>query len=148
MRTIQINKNKILYEDGRLFDIRKNIFVEIHANRHDGYFYIYYDHKMHPMHHLIMKFFGPPKPGPEYEIDHRNQNRLDNDINNLRWVTHRENCYNQKSNRPIGLRVCDLTHKEYKRLTLQEWRLKNKEHNREYQRKYMRKYREEKEKEG
>lgn len=142
MREVQISKNKILYEDGRLFDIRKNIFVEIHANNKDGYFYVYYDHKMHPMQHLIMKFFGPPKPGPEYEIDHRNQNRLDNDINNLRWVTHIENQYNKRNNRPNGIRVCDLSRKEYKRLTLQEWRLKNKEHVNQQQREYLRKKKE------
>ena len=142
MRKVQISKNRVLYENGRLFDIRKNKFVEIHANNNDGYFYVYYDHKMYPMQHLIMKFFGEPKPGPEYQIDHKNRNRLDNDINNLRWVTHTENQYNRCDNRPIGLRVCDLTRKEYKRITLQEWRLKNKEHVNQQQREYKRKKKE------
>ena len=52
---------------------------------------------------------------------------------------------------PIGVHTGDsivvapsqtLTHKEYKRLTLQEWRLKNKEHVNQQQREYLRKKKE------
>ena len=43
------------------------------------------------MHILVMEHFGPPKPNDNYEVHHLDKNTLNNDISNLRWVTHQEN---------------------------------------------------------
>jgi hypothetical protein len=39
----------------------------------------------------VMKCFGPPKPGPKYQIDHISGDKRNNDIANLRWVTPKQN---------------------------------------------------------
>ena len=62
-----------------------------------------------------MEHFGPPKPGPEYEVDHINRDRTDNRIENLRWVTRQENANNRKTNLPVGERFCDIPLNEYHR---------------------------------
>jgi hypothetical protein len=48
------------------------------------------------IHVLVIQNFGPPKPGPEYEVDHKDTNSLNNRIDNLRWVTHQQNNFAQK----------------------------------------------------
>jgi len=46
------------------------------------------------VHRLVLEQFGPSNPG-DYEIDHQNGVKTDNRIENLRWVTHKENCMNR-----------------------------------------------------
>ena len=66
------------------------------------------------IHLLVMKYFGPEKPGDEYQVDHIDRDILNNNINNLRWVTPSENCHNKTNNRPVGHRKCDFKDiKEY-----------------------------------
>lgn len=45
----------------------------------------------HFVHHLILKTFKGPKPGPGYEARHLNGVRTDNRPENLEWATHLEN---------------------------------------------------------
>lgn len=74
------------------------------------------------IHQLVMYYFGPPKPGNNYEIDHFNRNKLDNSISNLRWVTRKENEYNVDRNLEIGKRACDYSsNEEYHREYSKEW---------------------------
>lgn len=47
------------------------------------------------IHHLVMRYFGEPKPQPDFEIDHADRNKLNNDIINLSWVSHEENLKNR-----------------------------------------------------
>lgn len=49
------------------------------------------DHLWRSTHHLVMQAFGPPKPGPEYEVDHMNGDGSNNRLDNLQWVTHQRN---------------------------------------------------------
>lgn len=46
-------------------------------------------------HLLVARQYLPPKPGPEYQVDHINRVRSDNRVENLRWVTRQENCANR-----------------------------------------------------
>ena len=48
------------------------------------------------LHQLVMEAWGAPKPKGEYVIDHIDQNKQNNHINNLRWVTREENVKNSK----------------------------------------------------
>lgn len=50
-------------------------------------------------HQLVMEAFGYPKPDDKMCIDHINRNKLDNRIENLRWVTYSENSLNTNFNR-------------------------------------------------
>lgn len=111
MREVKINRNLKLREDGKLFNVRTGKEFKPKSRSVKGYILVRckdYNNSMVPVHLLVMKFFGPPKPGPEYQIDHHNQNKLDNDINNLRWVTPSENCFNKSNNCPVGHRKCDF----------------------------------------
>jgi hypothetical protein len=133
MREVQINRNLILREDGKLFNVHTGEEF-IPKSMWGGYYQVSINSHKRLVHRLIMEHFGPPKPGPEYEVDHINRNKLDNRLENLRWITHAENLYNRNNNQPIGKRVCDYeTKTEYKR---------------EYMREYCRKYRAKKKKEG
>lgn len=53
-----------------------------------------YNDKLKVMHHNII---GKPKKG--FEIDHKNNNRLDNRGNNLRIITHHQNTMNKSINK-------------------------------------------------
>ena len=67
-----------------------------------------------------MELFGPPKPGPEYQIDHINRISDDNRIENLRWVTAKENM----NNRNCSLNMTD--EEKYKRKKEQNAESRNK----------------------
>lgn len=119
MRQVKINKNLILREDGKLFNVHTGEeFVPI-ANcknpRGCRYHRVVVNRKHKTVHSLVMQYFGPPKPGPEYQIDHINRDSHDNRLENLRWVTPRENMNNQDKNLPEGHRMRDLPKDVYKR---------------------------------
>lgn len=42
-------------------------------------------------HSLVMQYFGPPRPTDDHVINHIDGNKTNNRIDNLEWVTHREN---------------------------------------------------------
>lgn len=109
MREVQINKNLKLREDGKLFNIRTGEEFIPKSTTGAGYLQttVFGRHKK-LVHQLVMEYFGEPKPGPKYEIDHKDRNILNNDIDNLRWVTRQGNANNRKTNLPVGQRKCDF----------------------------------------
>lgn len=142
MRQVQICKKYLLNENGDLINIKTG---KIHIPKidTDGYYFIRLKDGRHRVHQLVMENFGPPKPGLEYEIDHHNRNKLDNSIDNLRWVTHKENIYNRSVTLPDGERHCDVEHKEY----MSKATVRSHQKHREKYNAYMREWRKKK-KEG
>lgn len=52
------------------------------------------------IHRLVAECFLP-KPGEDYEVNHIDCNKSNNDISNLEWVTHKENmAYYKKMGKP------------------------------------------------
>ena len=43
------------------------------------------------VHQMVMELYGPPCPGKGYVIDHIDENKLNNNIRNLQWLTSVEN---------------------------------------------------------
>jgi hypothetical protein len=43
------------------------------------------------IHTLVLEHFGPPKPSPRHECNHKDGDKSVNDIGNLEWVTSSEN---------------------------------------------------------
>lgn len=80
--------------------------------------------KTYYIHRLVAETFIP-NPENKPAIDHIDRNRDNNDVSNLRWVTIKENAYNQKNNIP-GVRRCDLTKKEYDKIINERSRTKKK----------------------
>lgn len=48
------------------------------------------------VHRLVAEAFLGPQPGPEYSVDHRNREKHDNRVSNLRWATKSEQSANRK----------------------------------------------------
>ena len=46
------------------------------------------------VHKLVMETFGPDKTDPTHTVDHINGVKIDNRIDNLRWATKSEQCFN------------------------------------------------------
>lgn len=46
------------------------------------------------LHQLVMECWGAKRPSPNYIIDHIDRNKLNNNIENLRWVSYSENANN------------------------------------------------------
>ena len=68
------------------------------------------------MHHFI---FGKPEKG--YEVDHKNNDRLDNRLNNLRVVTRQQNSMNRKkqSNNKCGYKgVYEVSGRWYAKINI------------------------------
>ena len=140
MREVRINRKNILREDGRIFNIKTGEEF-IPAKDRYGYYRIGHNSKTRTVHILVMQYFGPPKPGPEYVIDHINRIKTDNRIENLRWVTVKENSNNTNRGLSIGNRLCDFSTKnEYNK----NWRHNHKEEVNKRNREYLRKWYEKK----
>ena len=55
-------------------------------------------------HTLVAELSGQLCPGPGYEVDHKDRDKNNNTIENLRWVTHSEQNCNRKSRSAVGFR--------------------------------------------
>ena len=55
---------------------------------YSGYRCVARDKKIHQ---IVMELYGPPCPDPSYVIDHINGDKTDNRVENLQWVSQRDN---------------------------------------------------------
>ena len=98
---IQGYENYLIYPDGRVYSKKNNIFLKPDV-RTTGYCYIslykqnewHKSPKIYRIHRLVAKHYIP-NPENKPFVDHIDRNTLNNDISNLRWVTHLENMNNQ-----------------------------------------------------
>jgi hypothetical protein len=141
MRQVKINRDLILREDGKLFKIKTGEEFVPSTDR-NGYYMTSHFGVKKLLHCLIMELFGHPRPGPEYQIDHFNRNRTDNRLENLRWVTARENNLNKCNNLKEGERYGEIDNTTYHTNRMKRWRNKNREHYNEWQRAYRKKKKE------
>ena len=114
----------LVRSDGMIF-IPENKSIKAHWTygtlQPDGYYRIHIRHKMYKVHRLVAETFIP-NPDNKPLIDHIDRNPSNNDVSNLRWVTHQENMNNMKTNRKIGERRSDLTKTEYATVRYKEWK--------------------------
>lgn len=71
-----------------------------------GYLYVRLNQKNYRKHRLIARQFLDNSDNFPC-VDHINRNRLDNRIDNLRWVTYSDNCKNKSSNKRIVYEYID-----------------------------------------
>jgi len=68
---------------------------------HYGYVVVCFEGKHHKVHRLVAMAFIP-NPDNKPEIDHINTNRTDNRVENLHWVSHKENFANPISRKNLS----------------------------------------------
>ena len=90
------------------FIIRKKVdgFIPKETIYSNGYVYVKLNNKPHLKHRLIALQFLD-NPNQLNEIDHRNHNKTDYHIENLRWVSHSTNNRNKVSYKGVQVRYVD-----------------------------------------
>jgi len=106
---IQNFNDYLVYDDGHVFSKKSNIFLKPRKNKH-GYHHINLSKnnkkKTFLLHRLVGLHYLPKVQGKDY-IDHRDGDKLNNHVNNLRWVTQQENLNNYRkiqNNNTLGLK--------------------------------------------
>ena len=94
---IQGYPNYLIYEDGKVFSKKSNMFLKPGLNS-EGYYHIKLCENSKVKNYRINRLVGIhyiPNPENKPQVDHINRDTSDNRICNLRWVTNLENCQNK-----------------------------------------------------
>jgi len=92
--------NYLIYPDGRVQNKKTGRILKI--NKHQGYLYlnIWKNNKSYTKYiHRLIGIHYIPNPNNYSHIDHKDRNRSNNNIDNLRWVTPIQNCQNKGNNK-------------------------------------------------
>ena len=96
---IQDYSDYLVYNDGRVFSKKRNIFLKPGKNK-NGYHVVNLckngKSETFLIHRLVGLHYLPLVEGKDI-IDHINGDKLNNNVNNLRWTTNQENCNNYQS---------------------------------------------------
>lgn len=95
-------------EDGQVWSYTRNRYKSISIGR-DGYKRVTLSKKGKPqtieLHRLMaLAFIDNPEEKPQ--VNHKDENKLNNEINNLEWATAKENANYGTRNKRIGCRRC------------------------------------------
>ena len=94
---IEGHDNYLIYEDGRVFSKKRNKFMKAWSNW-KGYYEVGLckdgKRKLFKIHRLIALHYIP-NPNNYEEVDHKDRNRQNNSIDNLRWVNRSVNQQNK-----------------------------------------------------
>ena len=89
-----VNKEYIIYDDARLYDIKLGRFKNPIENR-KGYLrytiYVFGKRKFFFVHRLVLKTFNPVENMDNLQVNHIDGNKKNNCLSNLEWCTNTEN---------------------------------------------------------
>lgn len=97
----------VIYEDGRIWSKKRNIFLKPYYRGKPGHQYACVDvfsngkRNTRDVHKLVALCYIP-NPNNYSEINHKDCNRLNNHISNLEWCTHMQNCQSKNQTKPFG----------------------------------------------
>jgi len=101
MREIKFRAWDKKYEvgnDGSVWSLNYNHTGQrrrLHHYLDEGYPYVFLQHNGKRtklmIHRAVAKLFLPPKLTPKHQVNHKDGNRSNNNINNLEWLTSQEN---------------------------------------------------------
>lgn len=90
-----LDKNYLIYSDGRIFSKKSNRFLKPTLNKKNGYLYVSLGRKLPKkyVHRLVAEcFISNPNNLPQ--VNHKDENKQNNNVNNLEWCTQNYNlCY-------------------------------------------------------
>lgn len=90
------NQNYAVSNDGQVMSLRKNKILSLKRN-HDGYLRVQLwsknSCKFISVHRLIAEAFLPKPDIEDAVINHKNGDKSDNRVENLEWVTQKENIH-------------------------------------------------------
>ncbi len=93
---IQNYSDYLIYDDGLVFSEKRNIIMKT-FNNNKGYEFVCLwkngKRKCCKIHRLVAEHYVP-NPENKSDVDHIDGNKSNNNVSNLRWVTHQENCNN------------------------------------------------------
>lgn len=58
--------------------------------------------KTKPIHRLVMEIFNPINDMNNYDINHKDENKTNNRIDNLEWMSHKDNCNYGNRNKKVS----------------------------------------------
>ena len=89
----------IVTKDGRIFSKRykgHNFTERVQTINQKGYYTVTLKNKSYRVHRIVAEaWFGKCPKG--LEVDHIDRNKLNNNVNNLRYATRSLNCYNRRT---------------------------------------------------
>jgi hypothetical protein len=82
-----------ILEDGRIYSTKSSKFLKGHIRKGYRRVNLRYCGSNHylSVHKLVLCFLGPDKPSDSHEVNHIDGDKLNNNLNNLQWVTRSEN---------------------------------------------------------
>ena len=105
--------NYLIYNDGRVYSKKRDIFLKPLTDK-DGYYLVNLYKNKKPktfrIHRLVGLHYLESVDGKD-QIDHIDRDKTNNHISNLRWCNHSENGFNKgiQSNNKLGHKYISLT---------------------------------------
>jgi len=89
MKKVILDGNYTIFSDGRIYSNKRNKFMKQNLH-HTGYLRVYIKKREYRIHRLVAEAFIP-NPNNFPMINHINENKQDNRIENLEWCNNRYN---------------------------------------------------------
>jgi hypothetical protein len=105
--------NYLIYPDGRVQNKKTGIFKKTSIGKR-GYetvsLYKNNKEKTFTIHRLIAQYYIPnPNPNEYKQVDHKDEDKTNNEISNLRWCNQSQNCQNRSARKDNKLGIKNIT---------------------------------------